>query len=650
MFHKFSKRKHLEPKILKEVGVEQEDSIKEGMSQGKHVFWPRDLLKGDFPKARIMTFGYNTDITRGYQAAHQGNIFSHARNILYELEDKRRKAADRDLVFIAHSLGGILVKEVLRRSQTDPDTKIQRIFTSTTGVLFFSTLHRGSKDWASFEEGIAGVLGRLLGIDTNNQVIHALLPSGPELALCRESFPTKWVTRGNSLVIVPPESSSLDHPNQRARTIDEDHIGIVKFKGRKDEADEMVKADIEELVENSQAAKETKDTGKNTTKENQECVQHLRVTDPRHDKKRIEDTKGGLLVDSYNWILEILISDNGETTMLLCGIINELLKSTAKADLLSYFFCQATDSRINNATAVLRGLVYMLVDQQPSLVSHIRKKHDHAGKAFFEDANAWVALSEIFTNILQDPSLSSTYLIVDALDECVTGLPKLLDFIVQQSSVSSRVTWIVSSRNWPDIEERLERAGHKVRLHLELNAQSVSIAVSAFIWHKVLQLAEWKRYDDKTRDAVLDHLFSNANDTFLWVALVCQNLEKVPRRSVVKKLTAFPPGLDSLYERMLQQISKSDDAGLCKRILASIAIVFRPITPKELTSVVEILEDMADDLESLREIIGLCGSFLTLREDTVYFVHQSAKDFLLTRAFNEVFPTGRAEIHYAVFL
>jgi hypothetical protein len=41
-----------------------------------------------------------------------------------------------------------------------------------------------------------------------------------------------------------------------------------------------------------------------TGKEDQECIQHLRLTDPRDDKKRIEETKGGLLVNSYRWILE----------------------------------------------------------------------------------------------------------------------------------------------------------------------------------------------------------------------------------------------------------------------------------------------------------------------------------------------------------
>jgi hypothetical protein len=161
-------------------------------------------------------------------------------------------------------------------------------------------------------------------------------------------------------------------------------------------------------------------------------------------------------------------------TMLLCGIIDDMsaltrLEDKSATTLLSFFFCQATDSRINNAAAVLRGLIYLLIDQQPSLLSHVRKKYDHASKALFEDANAWVALSEIFTSILQDPGLNSTYLIIDALGECVADLPKLLEFVVQKSVISPRIKWVISSRNWRDIEERLERARQKIGLCLELN-------------------------------------------------------------------------------------------------------------------------------------------------------------------------------------
>ena len=32
---------------------------------------------------------------------------------------------------------------------------------------------------------------------------------------------------------------------------------------------------------------------------NRKCLEDLRTTDPRDDKKRIEQTKGGLLEDSY---------------------------------------------------------------------------------------------------------------------------------------------------------------------------------------------------------------------------------------------------------------------------------------------------------------------------------------------------------------
>jgi len=36
----------------------------------------------------------------------------------------------------------------------------------------------------------------------------------------------------------------------------------------------------------------------------EECLRDLRATNPCNDKKRIEDTKGGLLADSYRWVLD----------------------------------------------------------------------------------------------------------------------------------------------------------------------------------------------------------------------------------------------------------------------------------------------------------------------------------------------------------
>jgi hypothetical protein len=162
-------------------------------------------------------------------------------------------------------------------------------------------------------------------------------------------------------------------------------------------------------------------------------------------------------------------------------------------------------------------------------------------------------------------------------------------------------------------------------------------------------LAQEKHYKAEMRDAVLRYLKSNANDTFLWVALVCQDLKTTPRWNVHKKLALFPPGLDALYKRMMHQISETDGAQICRQVLASTVVLYRPVTILELIALVEPLRDLADDLESVQEIIGLCGSFLTLREDTVYFVHQSAKDFLFTTAFGEIFPDGIKNAHRVIF-
>lgn len=138
------------------------------------------------------------------------------------------------------------------------------------------------------------------------------------------------------------------------------------------------------------------------------------------------------------------------------------------------------------------------------------------------------------------------------------------------------VKWIVSSRNWPDIEKDLNTATRKLRLCLELNEASVSKAVTAYVRFKVHRLAERNKFKPDTRDVVQSYLLRNAHGTFLWVALVCQNLAKVPDRKVQKKLTAFPPGLDTLYRRIMDLISDSEDtedAELCKSILAVMSAV-----------------------------------------------------------------------------
>ncbi|KAJ9155237.1 hypothetical protein NKR23_g1597 [Pleurostoma richardsiae] len=399
------------------------------------------------------------------------------------------------------------------------------------------------------------------------------------------------------------------------------------------------------------------------------CLTALRVTDPRHDKIRIERDKGGLLDDVSQWVLnnkEFLRWRHGRRnrllwvkgdpgkgkTMLLCGIVNELEKDKDNG-ILSYFFCQATDARINSATAVLRGLIYMLVDTQPSLISHVRKRYDRAGVGLFEGVNAWVAVRDIFMDVIGDLAQKNLLLVVDALDECQMDRSELLDLIV---STTARIKWLVSSRNWPDINEALAKTGRKIPLSLELNAKSVSAAVQLFIQEKVRMLASRKRYDVETTLQVANYLSLHASDTFLWVALVCRSLAKVPAFEAVMTLHTFPGGLDALYSRMMLKIcdmNNTDRVGLCMQILAIVSTVYRPVTLEELYPLLDCPRGISNDHGFLEYYVGLCGSFLAIRDGTVSFVHQSAKDFLcspeLNRKFIEVFPHAIRGTHHKIF-
>jgi hypothetical protein len=217
-------------------------------------------------------------------------------------------------------------------------------------------------------------------------------------------------------------------------------------------------------------------------------------------------------------------------TMLAIGLVRELLKHKWDNDALLFFFCEAGSPTSNNAAAVLRGLLFQLVSQQISLIEDVRKPYNKAGATLFDPKgqNTYIYLLDIFTEMLKDPDLKRIHLVVDALDECEVGLPELLDFIGKVCQSNRRVKWLVTSRPRLDIVEHLRILRlHTdcVELDLEQNAQgSIVNAVNAYIVHKVRGLSQRKNYSTHVELEVKRYLEQEADGTFLWVALVCQQL------------------------------------------------------------------------------------------------------------------------------
>lgn len=104
-------------KTSKRAGVEANTAVAliqsktTGSKPPTSVFWPSDLLPAQCPESRILMYGYDTKITKYMRdATNKNSIFSHSKDLLYAL--CREREPDRPLIFVAHSPGGILVKEV----------------------------------------------------------------------------------------------------------------------------------------------------------------------------------------------------------------------------------------------------------------------------------------------------------------------------------------------------------------------------------------------------------------------------------------------------------------------------------------------------------------------------------------------------------
>jgi Putative serine esterase (DUF676) len=141
------------------------------------IFWPRDLLPKDRNDVRLMTYGYDSDITKFFGgAANKTNISEHGRSFLNALSSERSTCPSRPLIFVAHSLGGLIVKEALRRSRDERNHQhLKAAYASTFAIIFFGTPHRGSGDaaWGEMLRRIASAAQ----FDTAKPILADLDPS-----------------------------------------------------------------------------------------------------------------------------------------------------------------------------------------------------------------------------------------------------------------------------------------------------------------------------------------------------------------------------------------------------------------------------------------------------------------------------------------
>lgn len=215
--------------------------------RGDHpdAFWPRWIAE-DFAEFGVWSLGYAaspSELTRWFGLFKSGSadagyalpLQDRAVEVLETLVNEGIGA--KPLVFVCHSLGGLLVKELLRESDSETDGAKKRIANQARRVIFLATPHQGAR--------LADLLGALGVVLRTTVAVEDLQAHSPYLRQLHEWYRshslkkkikthTYYETRGvgKSNVLIVDQTSANPGVGAKLVPVEEDHIGIAKPHSR----------------------------------------------------------------------------------------------------------------------------------------------------------------------------------------------------------------------------------------------------------------------------------------------------------------------------------------------------------------------------------------------------------------------------------
>ncbi|KAI9669728.1 MAG: hypothetical protein M1831_007424 [Alyxoria varia] len=226
--------------------------------------WPSQLLGKDISNSRILSFGYDADVLNilgGKGPASNSRLSNHAESLIGTLADERERSSTetRKIIFVAHSLGGLVAEQALTLSKHSPEKHLKHIELYTAGIVFLGVPHCGSEleAWATIGRRMLNVLVR-----TNKDIVKVLHPDSEMLHQVENNFQKilrqRQGTDDSVAIIVPQRSAKIagySFYGIRANHMDmtkfpnQDHPGYRKILG---ELERWTKEICQEKQTNSQ--------------------------------------------------------------------------------------------------------------------------------------------------------------------------------------------------------------------------------------------------------------------------------------------------------------------------------------------------------------------------------------------------------------
>ncbi|KAA8909379.1 hypothetical protein FN846DRAFT_942526 [Sphaerosporella brunnea] len=239
-----------------------------------HKMWLRDFLPKDFRNAgldvRVLTYGYNAKLVG---SASSSSFRDFAKQFTSAVNNARSLPSERErpIIFIGHSIGGLVIKQALADARPpDHSEEQRRMFNSSAALFFFGVPNKGLNN--------QNLLSMVKG-QKNETLIRDLQEDSPLLLGAYENFlrgftfddcritsfyeteDTKtavqqpdgtWKRTGPAIRMVSTSSATWVSPNEKVYDqlpIEADHSAMVKFYGPSDEIYRTVKSKIQQAVE-----------------------------------------------------------------------------------------------------------------------------------------------------------------------------------------------------------------------------------------------------------------------------------------------------------------------------------------------------------------------------------------------------------------
>ncbi|KAL8308788.1 hypothetical protein RB593_006884 [Gaeumannomyces tritici] len=636
--------------------------------------WIRDWLPQDFPKLDVLTYGYGSHFD---DPNASGDIHEWADSFRSDLRAYRSmtrgNANFKPLIFIVHSLGGLVFKDaVVSMANSAIFPGDQKTVKCIHDVFFFAVPSQGM-DTEDMEVMAGRLPARITAALLNQNFLHRMRQTlntqfdqafpykDSTIYQFYEALPTKGVTKSGQERLLLPQTSTIgrhwENGNDYKMRIEGDHRTLVKFSRTDTSQYRRVKGVLDATMERNpcETIRARFSWGQRNVppeEKRRDMLKWLVTVDPSDIHRRSiglrEEHTCQWIFRWKKWnrwsslnlpadtkrLLWIWGIPGAGKTILASSVIKRLesLQNTEPLCGVAYYYCTHTRATGNDVESFLGWVISQLCHQSGLFVPvDIEGGYSRGAR---------LTIKEMLNSLRETcQGFNRVFVIIDGLDESHSRR----DFLGCLKSMMSapgldNLRVLVASRDEQDIKDALL----PIATDVSMSNHVVDEDIGRFIQTQLQVDPVLVKWPAGTLQTVEKKLRKGARGMFRWAAcqleiLSTQNHDT--ETEVLEALDALPETLDQTYESVLAKIplqhQKKIRLALCElvdpELYSTAGFILWSVTWETTFN----YKQPSSRLFTLDSLKSMCSCLIRIRNDNIYLSHYTVKEFLFSTRIRE---------------